>query len=61
VRKQLLDELLTIQQSLNQELISDLEVRLIREQWMRDSLEDTWREIEKSQSPSVTEAGAPKI
>lgn len=44
-RKQLLDELLALQSSTNLPLISDHEVRLIREQWERDATEQMMREM----------------
>jgi DNA sulfur modification protein DndC len=47
-RKVLLAELLKVQDAVGQPLISDLEKRLIQEQWVRDSVEDTWREVEKA-------------
>jgi DNA sulfur modification protein DndC len=45
VRQQLLDELLTIQSTIGIELISDLEVRLIRDQWGKDQADETWRDL----------------
>lgn len=50
VRHKLLDELLVVQSTTGQELISDLEIRLIKDQWAKDSLEKTWREVEQSLS-----------
>ena len=45
-RKMLLDELLQIQEETGMALISDLEVRLIREQWAQDKIGDLLRRIE---------------
>lgn len=45
VRQELLDELLRVQAAVGIPLVSDLELRLIRDQWARDSVEETWREV----------------
>jgi DNA sulfur modification protein DndC len=46
-RRMLLEELLAIREETGMPLISDLEVRLIREQWAVDKGEDVYRELEK--------------
>jgi DNA sulfur modification protein DndC len=46
-RKMLLEELLTIQKQTDMRLISEVEVRLIREQWLQDKAEESIRSIEK--------------
>ncbi|HEV7403897.1 MAG TPA: DNA phosphorothioation system sulfurtransferase DndC [Chthoniobacteraceae bacterium] len=46
-RRMLLDELLAIQIETGMELISPLEVRLVREQWAVDRSENAYRELEK--------------
>lgn len=51
IREQLLDELLTIQKTVDIPLISEVEVRLIRDQWARDQAEEAWRELERIQQP----------
>ena len=56
VRRQLLDELLAIQQSINIPLISDLEVRLIRDQWGKDNAEEIWRDLHNPQSTSASQS-----
>ena len=52
-RKMLLDELLAIQAELSLPLISNTEVRLIKEQWTLDETEVVIRELEKLQPPSL--------
>lgn len=52
-RQALLDELLLIQANLGLLLISDLEVRLIRDQWGKDLAEDAWRDFAKSYPTST--------
>ena len=46
-RRMLLDELLAIQTETGMELISALEVRLVREQWAVDQSENSYRELVK--------------
>lgn len=46
-RRMLLDELLALRAETGMPLISDLEVRLIREQWAVDKGEDVYREFKK--------------
>ena len=46
-RRMLLDELLAIQEETGMTLISDLEIRLIREQWEQDKTEDALRNLER--------------
>jgi len=46
-RQMLLDELLAVQTQTEMRLISEVEVRLIREQWLRDKAEESIRGIEK--------------
>ena len=46
-RRMLLDELLAIQTETDMELISALEVRLVREQWAVDQSENSYRELVK--------------
>lgn len=46
-RKMLLDELLALQQEVGSPLISDIEVRLIRDQWAQDRVETAYREFAK--------------
>ena len=55
-RRMLLDELLTIQTETGMELISSLEVRLVREQWAVDRTEESLRKIERILSPSRHES-----
>jgi DNA sulfur modification protein DndC len=50
-RQQLLDELLAIQRDTGMPLISEVEVHLIRDQWAKDQVEDTFREVERAQQP----------
>jgi DNA sulfur modification protein DndC len=47
-RRMLLDELLAIQNSVGTELISGLEVRLIREQWIQDDSTAVMRGLAQS-------------
>ncbi|MEX2174682.1 MAG: DNA phosphorothioation system sulfurtransferase DndC [Pirellulaceae bacterium] len=49
-RRMLLEELLEIQDEGGMSLISDLEVRLIREQWTQDRVGEAYRELEKRAS-----------
>ena len=46
-RKMLLKELLTTQTETGMQLISEVEVRLIREQWLQDKAEESIRDMEK--------------
>ena len=46
-RKMLLEELLAIQKQTDMQLISEVEVRLIREQWLQDKAEASIRNMEK--------------
>jgi DNA sulfur modification protein DndC len=46
-RKMLLEELLAIQKQTDMRLISEVEVRLIREQWLQDKAEESIRSMEK--------------
>ena len=46
-RKMLLEQLLTVQQATGMDLISPLEIRLVREQWTQDKTQAILREIEK--------------
>ena len=46
-RKMLLEELLGIQKQTDMPLISEVEVRLIREQWLQDKAEESIRGMEK--------------
>jgi len=46
-RRMLLDELLAIQTQTAMQLISEVEVRLIREQWLQDRAEESIRSMEK--------------
>ena len=46
-RRMLLEELLDVQQVTGTELISPLEIRLVREQWAVDQAESACRELEK--------------
>lgn len=46
-RRTLLEELLAIQNETGMELISPLEVRLVREQWAVDQAENSYRELAK--------------
>ena len=55
VRAQLLEELLTIQKTVGIPLISEVEVRLIRDQWAKDQAEDAWRELDRLQQPLETQ------
>jgi DNA sulfur modification protein DndC len=45
-RAMLLEELLQIQRETEMELISEVEIRLVREQWAQDKAEESWREVE---------------
>ena len=51
VRAQLLEELLSIQSAVGIPLISEVEVRLIRDQWSKDQAEDAWRDLDRLQHP----------
>ena len=51
-RKMLLDELLAVQAEVSLQLISNTEVRLIKEQWKLDETEVVIRELEKLEIPS---------
>jgi len=53
-RQRLLEELLAIQSDLGMQLISDLEVRLIRDQWGKDQAEEAWRDFGKLLQPTET-------
>lgn len=53
-RAMLLDELLAIQKQVGMQLISEVEVRLIRDQWKQDKAEESIRSLEKL-SEMVTE------
>jgi DNA sulfur modification protein DndC len=58
-RRMLLDELLALQEQTDMPLISDHEVRLVREQWKRDHTEDVVRSVEsfwKSDAPLKSKA-----
>ena len=46
-REMLLNELLALQEETGQELISELEVRLIREQWATDHADVVLKQLEK--------------
>ena len=46
-RKMLLEELLVTQTQIGMQLISEVEVRLIREQWLQDKAEESIRSMEK--------------
>jgi DNA sulfur modification protein DndC len=46
-RKMLLQELLATQDQVGMQLISEVEVRLIREQWLQDQAEERMRSMEK--------------
>jgi DNA sulfur modification protein DndC len=46
-RQMLLEELLTLQARVDLQLISEVEVRLIRDQWHQDKAEESIRSIEK--------------
>ena len=46
-RKMLLEELLAIEKETDMRLISEVEVRLIREQWLQDKAEESIRFIMK--------------
>jgi DNA sulfur modification protein DndC len=46
-RKMLLDELLRVQADVGLELISNTEIRLVREQWTVDETEGLLREVSK--------------
>jgi DNA sulfur modification protein DndC len=52
-RAMLLDELLQIQKETEMELISEVEIRLVREQWAQDKAEESWREVEKLSAVST--------
>lgn len=54
-RQALLDELLTIQSNVGLQVISDLEVRLIRDQWGKDQAEDAWRDLGKIHQTTTSE------
>ena len=54
VRAQLLEELLSIQSAVGIPLISEVEVRLIRDQWAKDQVEDAWRDLDRLQQPLET-------
>ena len=43
----LLEELLAIREETGMPVISDLEIRLIQEQWAVDKTEEAYRELEK--------------
>lgn len=47
IRAQLLEELLSIQTVVGLPLISDVEVRLIRDQWGKDQAEEAWRDLDR--------------
>lgn len=49
VREQLLQELLLIQKDVGIPLISEVEVRLIRDQWSRDRAEEAWHNLNRPQ------------
>ncbi len=51
IRAQLLDELLSIQTVVGIPLISEVEVRLIRDQWSKDQAEEAWRDLDRLQQP----------
>jgi len=51
-RRMLLDELISIQEITRQDLISGLEVRLIREQWTQDEATDAMRNIAQKHAES---------
>ena len=51
VRAQLLEELLSIQCAVGIPLISEVEVRLIHDQWSKDQVEDAWRDLDRLQQP----------
>ena len=55
VRVQLLEELLSIQSTVGIALISEVEVRLIRDQWAKDQAEDAWRDLDRLQQPLETQ------
>lgn len=55
VRVQLLEELLSIQSTVGIALISEVEVRLIRNQWAKDQAEDAWRDLDRLQQPLETQ------
>jgi DNA sulfur modification protein DndC len=59
-RAMLLEELLHIQKTTSMELISEVEVRLIREQWAQDKTEESWREVEKLIAVSTSGNSIPK-
>ena len=47
IRAQLLEELLSIQTVVGLPLISEVEVRLIRDQWGKDQAEEAWRDLDR--------------
>ncbi len=55
VRVQLLEELLAIQNAVGIPLISEVEVRLIRDQWAKDHAEEAWRDLDRLQQPLETQ------
>jgi DNA sulfur modification protein DndC len=55
VRAQLLEELLGVQSTVGISLISEVEVRLIRDQWAKDQAEDAWRDLDRLQQPLETQ------
>lgn len=55
VRVQLLEELLSIQSIVGIPLISEVEVRLIRDQWAKDQAEDAWRDLDRLQQQLETQ------
>jgi DNA sulfur modification protein DndC len=54
-RRILLEELLAVQQETGMELISALEVRLVREQWAVDQAEESLRKVERIFAPTRRE------
>lgn len=55
IRAQLLEELLAIQNTVGIPLISEVEIRLIRDQWAKDGAEEAWRDLDRLQQPSETQ------
>ena len=51
-RKMLLEELLTVQQATGMDLISPLEIRLVREQWTQDKTQAILRQLSQLQPSS---------
>ncbi len=47
IRAQLLEELLAIQTIVGLPLVSEVEVRLIRDQWSKDQAEEAWRDLDR--------------